>query len=1482
MELQELLLVGEKLGLEGATLREWIEKEQAKDREKRAEERELVRERLRVKELEVAREKEAARALEEAAKVRAEEEQRCLELRIKLQELQNNGSGQVATTTVAREAVSTLPVTPHRWLAPFDEKRDDLDAYLLRFERLATGQRWPKEQWATALSVCLAGESLGVFARLTPEDSANYDQVKKALLQRFRLTAEGFRERFRNGKPEDGETGTQFAARLSNLFDRWVDISETKKDYEGLRDLLITEQFIKGCPSKLATFLRERKTGTLTELATMADRFLEAQNHANRGRGDESKMQEESRRVSNGRNGRDREDVRKQKRCYLCNRLGHIASDCRTRVGTTQRNVTCYTCGKIGHTANYCQERGSKTSQASCVVAPRVEEKMREWPKEGYVVLQNGEKLPIVNAFVTRNTKCLGDGMPVVVGRLGSREITVLRDTGSNTAIVRKSLVSEDDMTGETNPVVLVDGTVKYLPEAQISIRTPFYSGVLTVKCMESPLYDVILGNLPNVRAPDDPNSKWEEEDEENHCEEACEETGEEKEFSAAVETRHQARERAQGKKNKEPLLVPEIEGWPEEPAEIGKAQQEDESLKCCFERLGQKMNCRNENHSYEYVVRGGMLYRMYRMGGGRDLQQLAVPKKYRQIVLQMAHDGIMAGHQGVQKTTDRILTEFFWPGVQAEVQRFVRSCDQCQRTTPKGRVSKVPLGSMPTIEAPFQRVAVDIVGPISPKTARGNQYILTMVDYATRYPDAVALPGITTEHVAEGLVEMFTRTGIPNEILSDRGPAFVSEAMREVSRLLSLKQIHTTPYHPMGNGLVEKFNGTIKTMLKRMCQEKPKEWDRYLAPLLFAYREVPQASLGFSPFELLYGRHVRGPLSVLRELWTNSDIENDVKTTYQYVFELRNKLEETCKVAHEELERAGARYRQYYNRKARVRKLQVGDRALILLPTDRNKLLMQWKGPFPIQSKKGEVDYAVDLGHTTKVFHVNMLKRYEERKEHHCEGKSTEACSVLTIDGSERHDSVPMLNLEQKEDCRHVVFEANLTQQQRKEAGQLVHKFQEIMSDVPGQTSVTTCQLEMTTPTPVHTKQYPLPFAVRKAVEEEVQAMLRMGIIEKSTSAYDSPVLVVRKPDNTHRLCVDFRKLNDGLKADAEPIPRADHLFAEIGKKKFFTKLDFSKGYWQIPLDEESKPMTAFSTASGLYQFRYMPFGLKTAPAIFTRLMRKLFDDMPDVKYYYDDVLIASDTWDEHMAALREVFGKIRNAGLTIRPTKCEIGLEEVTFLEHRIGKGHVAPLTKLVEKIQNAERPKTKRQVRAFLGLTGYYRDFIPHYAEVATPLTELTRKRSSNTVDWRDEHEAAFNELKRLLTVAPILRLPDLGKEFILRTDASDKSLGAILLQEYDGIVHPVAYASRRLLPREAAYATVEREGLALIWGIHKFHTYLYGKRFVLQTDHQPLVYINRKKHTNTRVMRWSLQLQEYDFCVQYLKGSENVGADYLSRI
>ena len=342
-----------------------------------------------------------------------------------------------------------------------------------------------------------------------------------------------------------------------------------------------------------------------------------------------------------------------------------------------------------------------------------------------------------------------------------------------------------------------------------------------------------------------------------------------------------------------------------------------------------------------------------------------------------LAHSALLGGHMGIGKTVSRITSKFYWPGIQNDVSRYCRSCDICQKTLPKGKVSQVPLDEMPKIDVPFKRVAVDLVGPIHPIAASGKRYILTMVDYATRYPEAVALSNIDTITVAEAMLDIYSRVGFPSEVLSDMGSQFTSDLMKEISRLISVRRLTTTPYHPQCIGLCEKINGVLKTILRRLCHERPKDWDRYLSAVLFAYTEVPQESTGFAPFELLYGRNVRGPMTILKEMWTKDLDEEEVKTSYQYILELKDRIQKTCQLAREELTKSARRYKRYYDKKTKSRTLQVDDEVLILLPTNSNKLLLQWKGPYKVVEKSGKYTYKIKVKGKVKNFHINMLKQY-------------------------------------------------------------------------------------------------------------------------------------------------------------------------------------------------------------------------------------------------------------------------------------------------------------------------------------------------------------------------------------------------------------------------------------------------------------------------------------------------------------------------
>jgi len=507
-------------------------------------------------------------------------------------------------------------------------------------------------------------------------------------------------------------------------------------------------------------------------------------------------------------------------------------------------------------------------------------------------------------------------------------------------------------------------------------------------------------------------------------------------------------------------------------------------------------------------------------------------------------------------------------------------------------------------------------------------------------------------ETVAEALVNIFSRLGVPNELLRDQGTQFLSRVMKEVSRILSFKQLVTTPYHPMCNGLSKKFNGTLKSMVVKLSRERPKDWDRYVTPLLFAYREVPQDSVGFYPFELLYGRSVRGPMRILRELWTKEELDPDVKTTYEYVVDLRNRLQDTYDLAHQELVKSQCRQAKYYNSKAKDRVFKSGDKVLLsLLTADHNKLLMQWKGPFEVVERIGVNDYRIQLPNRTKIFHANLLKQYHERPAEVICGIQLTA-AVIKYNSSDSND-LCLLSDFQTETYHNVVYSDELTPEELSSVQSLVSEYQDLFTDVPHITSLAEHRIVLTNNQPVTSKAYPLPLALRETVDAELDKMLAMGVIEPSTSAYASPIVVVRKPDHSIRICVDYRKLNRCTVFDPEPMPTAESIFAKLKHSRYFSKFDLSKGYWQVAMRDDNKDLTTFITHRGMFRFTVMPFGLINSPATFSRMMRKLLSQLRDLDNYLDDVLAHTVDWNQHIVDLREFFKRVRRANLTLRPSK-------------------------------------------------------------------------------------------------------------------------------------------------------------------------------------------------------------------------------------
>ena len=574
------------------------------------------------------------------------------------------------------------------------------------------------------------------------------------------------------------------------------------------------------------------------------------------------------------------------------------------------------------------------------------------------------------------------------------------------------------------------------------------------------------------------------------------------------------------------------------------------------------------------------------------------------------------------------------------------------------------------------------------------------------------------------------------------------------------------------------------------------------------------------------------------------------------------------------------------YDKRAKRREFQEGDKVLLLL--------MQWKGPYEIMSRCGKGnDYRIEVNKKVKTFHANMLKKYIERDDHdgapqrnsdNNQVMSCEACTGIIGENEDLslndEEMMELANCHQKETVKDVKLAIELTKIQQEEMmGNLV-RYAEVFSDIPGKTDMIEHKIELTNNNPVWSRPYPLPYALSENLKREIQDMLSLGIIRESNSPFASPIVIVKKKDGSDRICVDYRKLNKLTVADPEPMVTAEDLFQRLGKSKYYSEIDLSKGYWQIPVAEKDIEKTAFITPDGTYDFLRMPFGMKNSGATLVRRMRKILAGMNNVDSYIDGLIIHTNDWQAHLQVLEELLRRLREAGLRVKPSKCVFGAESVEFLGHYIGGDCITINEDNLEKIRIARRPTTKREVRSFLGLANYYRAHIPTFAAVAAPLTDLTRKGQPNKSPWGQAQEKAFSSLQDCLLKRPILRLPDHSKPFILRTDASNFGLGAALMQQHDEKLYPVAYASKKLAPAETKYSTLEKECLGIVWGITKFWLYLAGKPFILQTDHHPLAYINKTKYQNDRIMRWTLALQGYDYTVQDIPGKDNVAADYLS--
>lgn len=473
----------------------------------------------------------------------------------------------------------------------------------------------------------------------------------------------------------------------------------------------------------------------------------------------------------------------------------------------------------------------------------------------------------------------------------------------------------------------------------------------------------------------------------------------------------------------------------------------------------------------------------------------------------------------------------------------------------------------------------------------------------------------------------------------------------------------------------------------------------------------------------------------------------------------------------------------------------------------------------------------------------------------------------------------------------------------QKKQLNNLLAKFQDLFQPpddkLPFTTKVT-AEIRTTDNNPIYSKSYPYPQALKSEVNRQIEKLLNDGIIKPSRSPYNSPVWIVPKKQDAsnekkYRLVIDYRKINSKTISDKYPIPDTSTVLANLGNNKYFTTLDLASGFHQIPMAPKDIEKTAFSVNNGKYEFVRLPFGLKNAPSIFQRVMDDILREHIGkiCHVYIDDIIIFGKTFEEHLENLKTILETLQNANFKIQPDKSEFLRTEVEFLGFIVSETGLKPNMKKVECIQKYPEPKNLKELRAFLGLSGYYRRFVKDYAKIAKPLTKLLRgedghrqiskNQSKNfQIQLNDEAKESFQTLKEILSSNDVLAFPDFQKPFILTTDASDKALGAVLSQQFFDGERPITFISRTLSRTEENYATNEKEMLAVVWALQSLRNFIYGAKLNIFTDHLPLTFTLSPKNNNAKLKRWKSFLEEHDYQMFYKPGKSNVVADALSRI
>ncbi|PNF41459.1 hypothetical protein B7P43_G13385 [Cryptotermes secundus] len=458
--------------------------------------------------------------------------------------------------------------------------------------------------------------------------------------------------------------------------------------------------------------------------------------------------------------------------------------------------------------------------------------------------------------------------------------------------------------------------------------------------------------------------------------------------------------------------------------------------------------------------------------------------------------------------------------------------------------------------------------------------------------------------------------------------------------------------------------------------------------------------------------------------------------------------------------------------------------------------------------------------------------------------------------------------------------YSSPVSQLESRKLDQLVKSFLNLFSGRLGTVKGMVCELDLLDDRPVHSRPYQCSPPRLKALRDIVNDLLQKGVVCKSTSQYASPAFLVPKSSGGYGMVVDYHLLNKKVRFDAFPMPSIELAFSNFQGAEVFSILDLNSAYYQIPLSAKSRKVTAFSTPFGLFEFTKHPMGISVGCQILSRVVESLFGDLKHhyVYNFMDDLLVYSRTVEHHLVHLKEVFRHLETAGFTLNQDKMQLVKSKIKFLGHSLSDARAEVLPERLDALREFPPPKNLKAVWRFLGMVGFYGNFVKDFSLLAKPLHALKCKDAQFV--WGDSQRRAFKALKDAISTSPVLQVPDFSKEFVLVCDASDLAESAILNQRCESGLAPIAFAGRLLSGTKRKYLTYEKECLAAVWGCERFRVYLEHKQFVLHTDNQALSWLLKQVRELGRLGRWILRLASFKFTIVHVSGKANVVADCLT--